>query len=164
MATRQLEVHFEKKKDDLRSRIHKHFSELQDIIKNVELKALAELERQSEDEMDQLKKSISEIKEIKKNVQNDMRSIDGLIGYDDRSKIICMDLIKKISKDKNDYHSSIDIPNQRTSITLYNNAFDRIKNLVKESCVFSRSAISEEEKSKLMKSLFSIDHLWYCIR
>jgi len=164
MCSKLLEIYYEKRKDMCRTKIHSHFAQLFSMIKDEELKALADLERKSQQEFQQLTKVFDEVKLIKQNIQNDIKTIDNLLTYDGKSKIACTDLITKFRKQTNEYYKTIDFPSQHVGVVLDDPSFVSVKEAVKKSIKFETSELTFNEQKQVIRTLFSVDVVWYCHR
>lgn len=164
MCRKDLEIHLEKQKDNCRTKIHNHFSQLISLVKATELKALAELEVQSERCIEKLSKVFEEIKQVKQNIRNDIKIIDNLLLSDDQSKVNCHDLILKIKSSKNQYHEVIDFPTEQIDLKFDDSAFVRVKEAIIDSFDFVPKETPEREQSKLIKQMFDVSVSWYCHR
>ena len=88
MSKKEIEIFFEKHRDKCRNKIHEYFSQVVNMVKDVEIKALAEFELKAEQEAESFTKIIEEVKIVNKNIQNDIENIQNLLEMDDKSRVV----------------------------------------------------------------------------
>ncbi|CAI2362662.1 unnamed protein product [Moneuplotes crassus] len=164
MCQKELEIFFEKNRDATRHKIHDYFSSIVSMVKEIELKALAEFELKTDKELEKLHQVFNEIKSVNKNIQSDIINIDNLFAMDDKTKVVCMDLLEKIEKEKNEYYKDIDFPNYFLDIQTKPDNISLIKDVVEKSFDFSSEIIPNRDKRKLFMNMFDLRYMWYCHR
>lgn len=141
---KELEYMYEKRKNTCRTKIRDFFAQITSLVKDLELKTLADLERQSKFEEERLSKVFKEISQVKENIKNDLKIVDNLMMSDGQGKVECFDLIEKISKDNHQYYKTIDLFGEYMDANIKNEAFVDIKRIVQESIQISPQLLSDK--------------------